>query len=181
MPRSRWNGPFPTAHRTFTSDSIISLSAEADSLVGELNRFTRQAVRGTEERAARSDRQSARYSRRAEPSAVGSGKRGRRDSRSFTGRLLESSGEFIHALELNGLRPWEENQQVISVAKASDRTLVSGGDRHGCEPASVVNVTGASSFSEFAAEVRAGRVMSFFYFTTVSLFGFVCSDRCSTS
>ena len=38
--------------------------------------------------------------------------------------LLESSGGFIHALELNGLRPWEENQQVIRLANALDRTLV---------------------------------------------------------
>ena len=45
---------------------------------------------------------------------------------------------------------------MIRLANASDRTLVSGGDRHGCEPASVVNVTCASSFAEFADEVRAG-------------------------
>jgi hypothetical protein len=71
-------------------------------------------------------------------------------------RLLDSSGEFIHAIELNGLRPWEENQQVIGLAKDLGRTLVSGGDRHGCEPASAVNLTAASSFGEFAGEVRAG-------------------------
>jgi hypothetical protein len=70
--------------------------------------------------------------------------------------LLESSGRFIHAVELNGLRPWEENQRVIDLANASNRTLVSGGDRHGCEPASVVNLTRASSFAEFAGEVRGG-------------------------
>jgi len=70
--------------------------------------------------------------------------------------LLESSGGFIHALELNGLRPWEENQQVIRLAEASGRTLVAGGDRHGCEPASVVNVTCAATFSEFVDEVRDG-------------------------
>jgi hypothetical protein len=70
--------------------------------------------------------------------------------------LLESSGEFIHALELNGLRPWAENQQMIRLARASGRTLVAGGDRHGCEPASAVNVTCAFTFSEFAGEVRAG-------------------------
>ncbi len=68
--------------------------------------------------------------------------------------LLESSGGFIHALELSGLR--EENQRVIDLANASSRTLVSGADRHGNEPASVVNVTRASSFAGFADEVRAG-------------------------
>jgi hypothetical protein len=70
--------------------------------------------------------------------------------------LLNSSGRFIHALELNGLRPWDENQQVTRLAHALNRTLVSGGDRHGCEPASVINLTRAASFAEFADEVRAG-------------------------
>ena len=70
--------------------------------------------------------------------------------------LLQSSGAHLHALELNGLRPWEENQQVLRLAAGSGRTVVSGGDRHGSEPASAVNVTSASSFAEFAAEVREG-------------------------
>jgi hypothetical protein len=70
--------------------------------------------------------------------------------------LLDSSGEFFHAIELNGFRPWPENQLVTNLARALGRPLVAGGDRHGCEPAAVVNVTPAASFAEFAAEVRAG-------------------------
>jgi hypothetical protein len=71
--------------------------------------------------------------------------------------LLDTSDGCIHALELNGLRPWAENQAVMDLARARDHTLVSGGDRHGCEPTSIVNLTGATSFPEFVSEVRAGR------------------------
>jgi hypothetical protein len=45
--------------------------------------------------------------------------------------FLEDAGDRIHALELNGLRPCGENQQVVALAAEGDRTLISGGDRHG--------------------------------------------------
>jgi hypothetical protein len=131
-------------------------AAEADSLVRELNRFTRGPSEGLRNELL------ATIANQPDTLVVlnhplwDQGSVGAETHAALLGRLLESSGEFIHALELNGLRPWEENQRVISVAKASNRTLVSGGDRHGCEPASVVNLTGASCFSEFAADVRAG-------------------------
>ncbi len=70
--------------------------------------------------------------------------------------LIESAGHRIHALELNGLRSWSENRLVIDLAVDLDRALVSGGDRHGCEPNAVINLTKASSFAEFAEEVRSG-------------------------
>jgi hypothetical protein len=60
----------------------------------------------------------------------------------------------LHALELNGLRPWRENRAVIEIAKAAGIPLMSGGDRHGREPNAIVNVTNAGSFSEFVEEVR---------------------------
>ena len=70
--------------------------------------------------------------------------------------LLARAGRRIHALELNGLRPWQENRGVGSIAAELGFTLVSGGDRHGCEPNAILNLTNASTFSEFAEEVRDG-------------------------
>jgi len=63
----------------------------------------------------------------------------------------------IHALELNGLRPWTENREVFRLAHALGKPLVSGGDRHALEPNAVVDLTNAASFSEFVEQVRAGR------------------------
>jgi hypothetical protein len=62
---------------------------------------------------------------------------------------------FIHALELNGLRPWQENQRAAQLAAELGLPAISGGDRHGLEPNANVNLTNAGSFAEFAAEVRA--------------------------
>ena len=63
-------------------------------------------------------------------------------------------GSFLHALELNGLRPWSENQAVAQLAKKLNRPLISGGDRHGKEPNACVNLTNAKTFSEFVEEIR---------------------------
>ena len=77
--------------------------------------------------------------------------------RAAVGQLLIASGNLIHAIELNGLRPWAENRSVIDWARGSDYPLISGGDRHACEPNSIVNLTNAATFPEFVGEVRAGR------------------------
>jgi hypothetical protein len=68
--------------------------------------------------------------------------------------FLEQNGEFIHALELNGLRGWNENRVVRSLAARWDMLLISGGDRHGLEPNGNINLTNATSFNEFVHEVR---------------------------
>lgn len=72
-------------------------------------------------------------------------------------RLLRTCSRWFHAFELNGTRGWSENRQVIDLAAAWNRPVISGGDRHACEPAACLNLTGAASFTEFAAEVRDGR------------------------
>jgi hypothetical protein len=64
---------------------------------------------------------------------------------------------WIHALELNGLRPWTENRQVEKLAAEQGLPAVSGGDRHGLEPNADVNLTRAETFSEFVEEVRRYR------------------------
>jgi hypothetical protein len=68
--------------------------------------------------------------------------------------FMATNGRFIHALELNGLRSWEENREVKQMAKALDMLLISGGDRHGMEPNANINLSHASSFTEFVHEVR---------------------------
>lgn len=68
--------------------------------------------------------------------------------------FMETNHEFIHALELNGLRHWEENRAVKQLAKKWGKLLISGGDRHGTEPNANVNLSNAATFTEFVHEVR---------------------------
>ncbi|HEX3472436.1 MAG TPA: hypothetical protein VHT28_14745 [Silvibacterium sp.] len=68
--------------------------------------------------------------------------------------FMAVNGQFIHALELNGLRSWEENRETKQMAKARNMLLISGGDRHGLEPNANVNLSNASSFTEFVHEIR---------------------------
>ncbi len=69
-------------------------------------------------------------------------------------QFLQKNGNFLHALELNGLRNWDENRAVRQLAEQWNMLLISGGDRHGVEPNANVNLTNASSFTEFVHEVR---------------------------
>jgi len=78
------------------------------------------------------------------------------DHRPALDRLLRNCNGWLHAFELNGTRRWHENADVIRLAGEWSRPVISGGDRHGCEPAACLNLTNAGSFSEFAAEVKAG-------------------------
>lgn len=71
--------------------------------------------------------------------------------------LLREHGKHIHALELNGLRSWAENQQVIRLAQRAGIPSLSGGDRHGREPNAILNLSSASTFREFVDEVRYRR------------------------
>jgi hypothetical protein len=70
---------------------------------------------------------------------------------------------FLHALELNGLRPWTENLKVIQMANACGLPAISGGDRHGCEPNGNINLTNARTFNEFVGEIREEK-LSHVYF-----------------
>src|ERR1022692_893631 len=71
-------------------------------------------------------------------------------------RVLRECLPWLHAFELNGTRRWTENSAVIDLAQSYSRPVISGGDRHACEPAACLNLTDAGSFAEFAAEIRAG-------------------------
>lgn len=71
--------------------------------------------------------------------------------------LLCKYGQFVHALELNGMRSWQENQFVLQLSEACNQLVISGGDRHGCEPNATLNLTNAESFTEFVHQVRRER------------------------
>ena len=71
--------------------------------------------------------------------------------------FLAKHGMFIHALELGGMRNWEENQRALQFAEGWNQPIIGGGDRHGCEPSAILNLTNAESFPEFVHEVRKQR------------------------
>jgi hypothetical protein len=72
--------------------------------------------------------------------------------------FLAINGQFMHALELNGLRDWKENREVSALAGKWNQLVISGGDRHGIEPNANINLTHATSFNEFVHEVRRERI-----------------------
>jgi hypothetical protein len=76
---------------------------------------------------------------------------GQEKHRFLVNQFLQKNGQFLHALELNGLRHWEENR---SVAENWNMLLISGGDRHGVEPNANINLTNATCFTEFVHEIR---------------------------
>ena len=68
--------------------------------------------------------------------------------------FLSEHKSWIHAIELNGLRNWDENRRALRLAEKWNVTLISGGDRHGLEPNANINLTNADSFDQFVHEIR---------------------------
>ena len=83
---------------------------------------------------------------------------GARRHRQTLAALLSGHGRWMHAIELNGLRSWDENSEALELARAWQLPAISGGDRHGLEPNANLNLTRASSFAEFVAEIRRERL-----------------------
>ena len=75
-------------------------------------------------------------------------------------RFLAQYGSGVHSLELNGMRPWRENQRVMEMAQTWGFPTISGGDRHGFEPNANINLTNAETFDEFVDEIRRWRMSS---------------------
>jgi hypothetical protein len=71
--------------------------------------------------------------------------------------LLQRYGWAIHALEYNGMRCKEENDRVLELAKHVGKPVVGGGDSHLMLASSVICMSKARSFEDFAAEVKSGR------------------------
>ncbi len=68
--------------------------------------------------------------------------------------FIKTHGRWIHAFEINGFRSWSENKLVIEMAEALGIPIATGGDRHGCKPNTVINLTNADTFEEFVHEIR---------------------------
>lgn len=71
--------------------------------------------------------------------------------------FIRIHGKWIHAFEINGFRSWSENKAVIELAGSIGMPVVTGGDRHGCKPNTVINLTNAATFEEFVEEVRVDK------------------------
>ena len=71
--------------------------------------------------------------------------------------FLQNYLPWLHAIELNGMRSRRENREVLQLGEALDFPVISGGDRHGCEPNATLNLTQARSFDEFVYEIRSER------------------------
>ena len=87
------------------------------------------------------------------PDGMGSGR-----LRQVVTEFLDHHGDHIHALEINGYRPWSENRMVMRLAGQFGKPVVSGGDRHGTAPNAIVNMTKADTFSAFVDELRRDKV-----------------------
>ena len=70
--------------------------------------------------------------------------------------LLRRFGWAIDALEYNGMRSREENDRVLQLARQVNKPVIGGGDSHLLLASSVLSVSRARSYADFAAEVREG-------------------------
>ncbi|HMS38652.1 MAG TPA: hypothetical protein PKE69_00260 [Pyrinomonadaceae bacterium] len=71
--------------------------------------------------------------------------------------FLSEHSHWLHALEINGFRTWSENKAVIEMAESFEIPICTGGDRHGCKPNTVINLTNAKTFEEFVDQVRTDK------------------------
>ena len=82
---------------------------------------------------------------------------GKERHKTLLDNFLSEYGKWIHAFEINGFRRWSENKAVIEMAESFGISLVTGGDRHGCKPNTVINLTASRTFGEFAEEIRVDK------------------------
>ena len=75
--------------------------------------------------------------------------------------LLYRYGWAIHALEVNGMRPREENDRVLELAKHWRKPVVGGGDSHLLVASSILSVSRAETFKDFIGEVKDGHAVPF--------------------
>jgi hypothetical protein len=75
--------------------------------------------------------------------------------------LLSRYGWAIHALEVNGMRPREENDRVLELACQWRKPVVGGGDSHLLVASSVISLSRAATFKDFIAEVKDGHAVPF--------------------
>lgn len=72
-------------------------------------------------------------------------------------QLLRNFGNSIHAIEFNGLRPRQENDAAIELARVLRKPLVGGGDRHSPLPSLALSVSReAATIQDYIEEVKGG-------------------------
>ena len=72
-------------------------------------------------------------------------------------RFMSEHVQAIHAVEINGYRKWSENTGAMQLAHEYALPIISGGDRHGCAPNSMVNLSKEKTFGAFVREIREDR------------------------
>ena len=82
---------------------------------------------------------------------------GTRQHQAVLRELLNLSGQFVHALEANGLRSLAENTAIVEYGREWNLPTVAGGDRHGLEPNAILNLSRGTTMEEFVREVRYER------------------------
>jgi predicted metal-dependent phosphoesterase TrpH len=75
--------------------------------------------------------------------------------------LISRYGWAIHALEVNGMRPREENDRVLELARQWRKPVVGGGDSHLLVASSILSLSHAATFKDFVAEVKDGHAVPF--------------------
>jgi hypothetical protein len=75
--------------------------------------------------------------------------------------LLSRYGWAIHALEVNGMRPRQENDRVLQLAQEWRKPVVGGGDSHLLVASSMLSLSRAATFKDFIAEVKDGYAVPF--------------------
>jgi hypothetical protein len=75
--------------------------------------------------------------------------------------LLTRYGWAIHALEINGMRRREENDQVLELSRQWRKPVVGGGDSHLLVASSVISLSRAATYKDFIAEVKDGHAVPF--------------------
>ena len=75
--------------------------------------------------------------------------------------MLRRYGWAIHGLEVNGMRPREENHRVLELARQWRKPVVGGGDSHLLVASSILSLSRAATFKDFIAEVKDGHAVPF--------------------
>lgn len=71
--------------------------------------------------------------------------------------FIAEHADDVHAIEINGFRPWPENELAMKIAEELGLPIISGGDRHCMHANTVVNTTAAACFAEFVEEIRVDK------------------------
>ncbi|PYS86650.1 MAG: hypothetical protein DMF62_15195 [Acidobacteria bacterium] len=83
---------------------------------------------------------------------------GQAEHEKLLSNFVGSYGRWLHAVEVNGFRSWSENKAAMDLAESMGVPLVAGGDRHGCDPNTVINISRSANFEEFIDDVRTLKV-----------------------